>query len=170
MFTSDDCIIKMDEAFKIYIRRLSEGNQERIEETVSSEFLEISEQDLQFGNTVSIQGMASLVDETLVLNINATTEAMLPCAVCNMPTQVKISVRDFCYTEESRQISDGIFDYREMLRESILLEIPYTAECCDGNCPSRDEILKKYVSRSDSCFASLDFLSLPKPPEELDLG
>lgn len=138
----------MDDTFKIFVHRLRDGREERIEETLSPDFLDIDEADLVFKEPVNIEGTAAVTDDILVLILSIDTIAALPCAICNTDVKVKISIPHFCYTEKLSDIKGAVFDYQEALREGILLELPYTTECNGGDCPERAD-LAKYLTRNE---------------------
>lgn len=137
----------MCDEFKIFVLRLRDGQKEIIEENLSPEFLKIEEEDLAFNVPVSIKGEAELADTTLVIRLAVKTEATMPCSICNKKIQVKMSIPDFCHTVESAEIKSGVYNFKEVLRDAILIELPPRAECHDGACPER-KVLSKYFSRS----------------------
>ena len=136
----------MDDTFKIFILRLKEGEQEIIEETLAPTFLDIHEEELTFQAPIAVSGKASVADTTLILQLAIETEALMPCSICNQKIPVKIAIPDLCYNESLDEIKNGVFDYQEVLREAILLELPYTVECNGGACPERETLLK-YTSQ-----------------------
>lgn len=136
----------MDDVFKIYIHRLTEGRTEKIRETLDPTFMDISEADLVFDSPIEVSGEAEMASTTLVIRLNVDTEIAVPCSICNNLTRVKISVRDYCHTEDLSDIKGGIFEYQNVLREAILLEVPLTAEC-SGNCPEREKLAIFFSSR-----------------------
>lgn len=138
----------MDDTFKIFVYRLRDGQQEKITERLSPDFLEVSESSLSFISPVEIKGTATLADDVLVLELAVETEAVMPCAVCNQNTSVKISIPHFCYTESLSDIKGSVFNYKNALREGILLEVPFTAECNGGDCPERAD-LAQYLSQKE---------------------
>lgn len=135
----------MEETFKIYVRRLRDGQTEKIAENPPPDFIGINEKELAFKVPVVIQGEASVADDALVLRLHIETEATMPCAICNREVQVKISIRDLCHTEEIAGIKGAVFDYQEVVREAILLELPFTAECNRGDCPERATMAKYFA-------------------------
>lgn len=137
----------MGDEFKIFVHRLKDGQKETIEETLSPEFLDIHEKDLAFSVPVKIHGEAECVDQALMLRLHIKTEATMPCAICNENVQVKLEVPAFWHTEEFENIKGDVFNFKDILREAVLLELPPRAECNHGSCPQR-EILAKYFSRS----------------------
>lgn len=140
--------VKMDDTFRIFVHRLKDGHQEHIKENLEPEFLDIHEAALSFKTPVFLKGSAEVADEMLVLMLTVETEATMPCAICNKDVQVKISIPHFCYTERLSNIKGSVFDFREVLREEILLHLPFTVECNLGNCPERGA-LAKYFSKGD---------------------
>lgn len=138
----------MDDTFKIFVHRLRDGHSEKIEETLPPDFLEISEEALSFHSPVRISGSATLADETLVLRLSIETEAVLPCSICNRDVPYQISIPNFYFTIGLDEIKGAVFNYKEALREGILLELPYIAECNGGDCPERGN-LAKYFTRKE---------------------
>ena len=139
---------------KIYVDRLSDGQTEIIEETVSPELLEVKEKDLKFEKSIKLSGKAYLAEDHLIIQLKVSTEATMPCLICNESIQKKISVPSFYHTEEVANIKGHIYDYTQPMREAILLELPYSIECM-GNCPKRAE-LKSYLDNGDTRFPFAD--------------
>jgi len=137
----------MDDTFKIFVKRLREGHEEKIHESLAPDFLDIHEAELVFKAPVLIHGSATVADQSLVLLLSVETEAIMPCAVCNREVIVKISIPHLCHTEDLSEIKGGIFDYKETLREQILLELPYRAECNGGDCPERASLAKYFIKK-----------------------
>lgn len=131
-----------DDAFKIYVDQLTGGAEKSLEETLSPEFLDIQEKELAFMQPVHLSGIAYTTDSELVLNWSAETKATLPCSICNELIVVPIQVKSEYTCVPLKEIKTGIFDYRKLLREAILIEVPQFVECNGGNCPLRKEISK----------------------------
>lgn len=157
----------MEEAFKIYVDQLRGGQVEQIAETVNPKFLDIKEEDIRFDD-ISLQGEAYLAENDLIIRLNILTKVYIPCAICNAPVQVPMDLKNLYLTVEPDEFKSGVFYFAELLRESILLEMPHFAECNQGKCPQRKEI-KKYLSKPEDArepngtdhgyhpFADLDF-------------
>ncbi len=139
----------MNERFKIYIDRLKNGHVEKIAETFEPAFLDIHEPELAFRDEVVVEGKAYLANDNLVLHLNAATYGIMPCSVCNEGVKVELNVSDAYFTQSIDEIKSGIFDFSEILREAILLEVPQFAECCEGNCSQRKEISKYLKKHSE---------------------
>lgn len=146
-------IIPMDsDVFNIYIEQLRDGQVEKIDEVLDPGFLDVDEADLSLKSPVQLYGEAYLADHELVLHWNIRTEARVPCVMCNELVAVPLVIDNFYASEMVAEIKSGVFNYRELLRETILLEVPPFVECCSGSCPKRQE-LSHYIKVSSDRFA-----------------
>ncbi len=134
------------DAFKIYTEQLRDGRVETITETFASDFLDVNEEDLTFTKPVLVEGEVYLAGEDLILHFEIKTFANIPCLICNDKVLVEVYVPNFYHAEPLEQIKHAVFDFRELIREAILLETPSFAEC-NGMCSKRKEI-KKYLKES----------------------
>ncbi|MBM3207620.1 MAG: DUF177 domain-containing protein [Chlamydiae bacterium] len=132
---------------KIFIDRLKEGSIEKFSHEISPAVLSIEEENLSFPTPIKLQGEAYLAADHLIIKIQIHAKAKIPCSICNEPTEVDINIPNFYHTEPVEDISGSIFDYTEIVREDILLEIPQFCEC-NGKCPER-ETVKKYLKNSE---------------------
>lgn len=137
----------MDDTFKIFVHRLNDGQQEKIDETLSPDFLDIHEADLAFKSPVHIKGSAEAADDMLVLILEVETEAIIPCSICNKQVSTRISLTHFCHTERFSDIKGSVFNYKNLLREAILLEVPYSTEC-NGDCPERADLAQYFTKET----------------------
>lgn len=132
----------MKEVFSLYIDRLKKGKEEVIDLSLPPDFMEIHESDLLFSSPVKLQGNASFADETLFIHLSIQTKAIIPCAICNEPVEVVIEIPNFYHAESEEDIKGAIYNYKDILREQILLELPSHVECHDGSCPERQNMAK----------------------------
>ncbi len=135
----------MQESFKVWVDRLKEGQVQKIEGSFDSSFLDINETDLKFPKEVVVQGEAYLADQHLVLRFSASTQAALPCAVCNKILNVAFCIKNVYHTEALEDLRGALFDSSEPLREALLIEAPRYVECNEGCCPER-VLLASYLS------------------------
>lgn len=156
-----------DDRFKIFVEQLRDGSTEEINETFTPDFLEINERDLSFTHPVNVQGQVYLADDMLVFHLDVDTIATIPCAICNNPADVEIKIEGLYHAVPLDEIKGAVYDFREILRETILLEVPILAECGQGKCPQRKS-LEKYFKKESAPgseadeegykpFAGLDF-------------
>ncbi|MBS3905322.1 MAG: hypothetical protein KGZ39_08360 [Simkania sp.] len=126
----------------IFIDRFKEGQTLFIEETTAPDFLEIQEQELRFPFPIIVKGKTYLSDDHLIVQLQISTEIMIPCAICNELFSLPIRIENFTHVEPVAEIINHIFDYTQLLRETILLEVPTFAECHEGRCPERPKVAK----------------------------
>ncbi len=132
----------MTDQFLIYPDRLKGGHVEKIDMTLAPSFIDVEESDLSFKDSVRLKGSASRVDDSLVLQLDVETVAYIPCSICNHLVPVKILIPHFYLTEDLENTRDGVFNFKESLREEILLNVPRFAECDQGNCEERESVAK----------------------------
>lgn len=139
----------MDDQFKIYVEQLREGQERRIDESLDPSFMEIEEPALVFKNPIIVKGKTYLAEKELVIHWNIDAEAFIPCSICNDMTAIPIHLKNIYHTEPVDEIKGGIFNFKELLRTTILLETPAFVECHDGHCPQRKELEKFIKQASD---------------------
>lgn len=144
---------------KIYIDRLKDGRTEKIEEVMTPDFLDVHEAELTFSDPVSFSGDAYLTDDHLIIRLEIKTLAQIPCSICNHSVTVPIEIKDFYTAEPIKEITSACFDCSEILRESILLQVPAFAECDGGKCPERQNI-KNFLKQPEDKPELFPFKSL----------
>ncbi len=158
----------MDDEFKIYVEQLREGREKKIEEHLDPDFLDIHEPDLAFKEPVEVIGVAYLAEQELIIHWEVKTEAVISCAICNEPTSVPVHIHNFYYSEPLAAIKSGIYNFKNLLRETILLEVPAFTECHGGHCPKRQEYSKYLKEPSDPSDSSDDQDEGYQPFADLD--
>ena len=138
----------MDDRFKIYVEQLRDGHTEQLDEVFSPGFLDVHEENLLYKEEVFVQGEAYLADDDLILNVSIRTTAQLPCIICNGPVIVPVEIEGFYHAEPLANIKSGIFNYKEVLREDVILETPKFAEC-QGKCPQRKDMVKYFSKETE---------------------
>jgi uncharacterized metal-binding protein YceD (DUF177 family) len=112
-------------------------------------FLLIDEKELQFHAPVIVKGKTYLTNDHLILQLSATTEASMPCVICNDFFPFPITIDNFTHAEPIEEIEYHIFDFADLLREAILLQIPAFVECHEGSCPERASVACFLKSQRD---------------------
>ena len=128
------------DAFNIYIDRLRNGKNQEIDGIFPASFLEVEEESLRFEKPVIVVGEAYIAEDDLVIHLKVQAEASMPCSICNGMTPIEISLGNYYEAVPLSDVKGAIYDFRECLREEILLQIPHTVECRDGHCPERKEM------------------------------
>ena len=132
----------MSDIFKIYIDRLKNSNEEVFDDKVSPHFMNINETELKFPNPINLKGKAYIANTDLIVHLSTATTAKLPCKICNTMALYQIEIKNYIHNIPIENISNAIYDIREILREIILLEIPAYIECNKDNCEERKNIAK----------------------------
>ena len=138
---------------KIYVEQLKDGQKETFKGKISSDFLP-KEKDLFFEKEVSLSGEAYVAGDHLLIKLAAKAIAFIPCCICNEPTEVSLTLSDFYHAEPLEEIS-SVFDFSELLRTDLLLQLPKFVEC-QGNCPERKNI-KKYLKEETAQSSNVNF-------------
>lgn len=130
---------------KILIDRLRSGQPENIDQKLEGAFLGPDEEELKFSFPVSVKGEAYLTDDHLIIHLKVATKILMPCSICNKMINSDLEVDHFYQAVPVEEIPSAIFDYKELLREALLLELPRTVECNKGKCKDR-AIIAPYIS------------------------
>lgn len=136
----------IDQNFIINTDRLKKSQELKVklEFEVGSAFLCVQDQEIKFGDRVSVSGEVYIVDEELILHLNMEAAAILVCNICNGEAHTQIQINDVYHVVDLKEIKSPLFDFSSVIREEILLEIPRFVECNGGNCPDR-ELIKPYL-------------------------
>jgi len=132
--------------FKIYVERLRGARTEVLREELSPDFMDVDDGELVFHEAISVDAKAYIAEDELVLQLSAKTKAKLPCSICNEMAVSDIGVQDYYFVVEIKEIKLPYYDFKETLREAILLEVPSVAECNRGRCPER-KVLGKFLKK-----------------------
>jgi len=144
--------------FKIYIDRLEGDRTEKINITTDSAFLDINEKELCFNDSVAIRGQAEMQNDFLILRLQIETVYESICSVCNRLTKQKLILKNCNFCIPRSDIKQAAFDFQDLARQAILLEIPAFLECNEGNCKERknvEQFTKKPKGDTHFPFANL---------------
>ena len=137
----------MSEAFLIYIDRLKGGSEEEIDAHVAADYMELEDTELEFCGQIAFTGKAYMADDHLIIHLDVTAEAKMPCKLCNESKPVQVVLDGFYHTEPLENIREAIFDMKDVVRDAILLEIPSFYECDESMCEGRAEAQKFLKSK-----------------------
>src|SRR5579864_5558455 len=101
---------------KIYYHRLREGDREKIDLKLSPDFMDVHEKELSFADPVLIKGEAYVAEDHLVFHCNASTFATIPCAICNEPVKIPLTVTNFYHPESVEKLKSAYVDFAPLLR------------------------------------------------------
>ena len=145
--------------FKIYIDRLRHENEQEISLTVLPEFLEIAEKELLFDAPINISGKAGMAADFIILRLDITTSCQQVCAICNRLRARLIDLKNVSYNIPVEELRGAVFDYRDLVREAILINTPPFFECNNGHCSERPNIAK-YMKKPKEQEAIFPFRNL----------
>ncbi len=138
---------------------IRQGRTQKIVTTLPPSLMEINEPELQFQMPVTIKGAVYLSEDHLIIHFHASTEALLPCAICNQMSPWELKISDFHHIEPIASLKNSCFDLAPIVREALLLELPKSIECNRGCCPKRSEI-SPYISTKKATSTHLPFANL----------
>jgi len=116
------------------------GQTQKIDEMADPLLLAVEEKELSFPSEIDVKGEAYLTDDFLMIRLKVKTVARMPCAICNEMVTKELKVDNFTHAQPIDEIPSAVFDYSELLREALLLDLPQYVECNQGNCPERATI------------------------------
>lgn len=137
----------MDDQFKICLNRLRDGQTQEIDLELDPAFLEVNEPGLSFQAPVFVHGEAYFADAELIIHLSSKTKGIIPCSICSEPVVIPVESKGAYHTVPLNEIKGNEYDFRDLIRENLLLEVPSFAEC-KGKCPEREQ-LKKYFKQGD---------------------
>ena len=138
----------MDSSIKIFVDQLKQGKVEKIDRVLNSTLLDVSESDLSYGATLSVKGDAYIAEDELVLHLDLSAEAQIPCSICSEPVTVPVQIKGLYHVEPLSNVKHGIFEVADVVRENLLLETPTFVECSGGHCPQRQSMAKYFKKES----------------------
>ena len=136
------------ENLNIYIDRLSEGQEQELQESLDPIFMGIFEDELSFEDPIELEGKAYLTDDHLLIEMNVSTCAKMPCTICNELTSIPVIINHSYLTIPLQEIKGAIYNCADTIRESLLLELPSFAEC-EGTCKKR-EVIKTFLNKEQT--------------------
>ena len=145
----------MKKVLKIHLERLQEGKKEQFEESISPDVLQLSDDILTFTEPVSISGCAYASEDFLILQFNVHASVTLACSLCNEMMKLPINLHDVIEEISLDEIEGSVYDLAPLIREAILLEIPFYVQCGGDMCKNRKSV-EKYLRQSDAVHPEQD--------------
>lgn len=130
----------MKDTLKIFVERIRDGEPEEIQEELLPLFMDIHEEEMRFEHKVALEGTAYVTDDWLILRMHIQTKVQLTCSVCNNKFEFEINIQDFMHEEPLENIRDKVFDILPVVREHLLLAVPFYPQCGITTCLHRKEI------------------------------
>jgi uncharacterized metal-binding protein YceD (DUF177 family) len=143
----------VESPLRIFIDRLREQGKQDITCILGPDFVGVSEAQLEFVDPVAVSGEAYLADDYMVLHGRASTQARVPCNICNEWVTIPVEADEIYQAEPLSEAVKGVIDFGPTVRDALLLEVPQFVECGEGHCPQReviDHLLHKESDQSAS--------------------
>lgn len=149
----------MTDTFKIFLDRLTEGNEQDLDDVIPSDLIFANEHELKFGKDTTIKGKAYLASDHLVIDIYAKVEVKMPCIICSKWVPFVLEMEKQTHTIPIEDVKNKIYNYQDLIKESILLQIPQTIECA-SSCPERPSIAQFLVKEEKDLSKHFPFSGL----------
>ncbi len=134
----------------VYIERLREGKSQIIKEELEAASLELEDEELTCKGPISVLADAYLAGDWLVVNLSLNAQFVIPCSFCNEPFVLPIKLEGIMHEESLEAIRGDVFDILPLIRETLLLEVPYYPLCGNTTCLRRDQFEKYMKSKAES--------------------
>lgn len=141
-------ILANQDHFKIWLNLLRDGSTQSLELEMPASYMAVDDPALAFKAPVFAEGEAYVAGDELIMHLDAKTEAIIPCSICSEPVIIPLECNGFYHAVPLSEIKGNFYDFRDIVRENLLLEVPLTAEC-GGKCPERAN-LKQYFKQGES--------------------
>lgn len=135
--------------FTIYVERLAEGAVEHVNLSVPADFLEVNEADLSYQSPILLKGQAYIAENELVMCFDIQAVANMRCTLCSEAVEVPIDIKKVYFAEPLETMKSGLFSFKDLVRETILLETPRFVKCGGQICQREDQI-SKYLKTKES--------------------
>ena len=113
--------------------------------TIPSAFLGFSAQDeVQPQGEITAQGTCSLVDDYAVVRLDIRASFSVPCALCNERFDHHVVITSWTHQERVDQLRQMKWDLSDVIREEIVISLPFFPLCGGKECLHVEEI-RKYL-------------------------
>lgn len=136
-----------DNSHILYLDHLQPDEELTVSCTLDPIFLELSvEDEAQPLKPVVVEGVCSLVDGCVMLDLLVHAFFSVRCALCNETFEYEVRLDRFRHQEMMENIDQRKWDLRGLLREAIVIELPFFPLCGGNECLHKDEIRKYFAS------------------------
>lgn len=125
--------------FQILTERLKDGEEEELDEVLDPSFLDLAEKDeLKVSSSIKVRGKVYRAQEWIIVDATVWVPVTMRCSMCNEPFSREIVLKRWVH--EAEVPKNGTLDLGDILREDILLEVPFFALCNGDTCHNKAEI------------------------------
>ena len=140
--------------FSLNIHSLSENDPIQIDDKFDPSFLDLDEKEIKFKDPVEIKGKIYLASDDLIIDVSIKTYVTMPCSICNEQIKYLLVNKNYIHTQQLKTIKDAVYDYTEIIRQAVILELPTKVEC-NNNCPERENIAPYLKKKNNTIFSKL---------------
>src|SRR6185295_13577109 len=134
-------------ALPVDCNRLKSGDVEEIDVQLSAQAIDlVNEQELKIAEPIKVHLRAFVAEESLICSLEIEVLLELPCSLCREPFSFPLHILEYTHEEPLSQIKHGMFDAGPLVREAILLEIPFYPQCGGKECKNRASV-EKYLKK-----------------------
>lgn len=147
----------MKHELPVFIDRLRDGRMEKIKEELDPKRLDIIDEDIDCKGPVKVAADCYLAEDFLIISMHIEAELTLHCRVCNEPFTCPIVLEKIDQEIPLDEIDDAVFELLDVVREVLLVEVPYYPQCGGDHCKNRSQVEKYFVQehKRDNPFESL---------------
>lgn len=127
----------------LFLDQLLPDEEMSVSWTLDPDFLDFPPNDeVQPSRSAVVQGVCSLVDGVALLNLQVKAFFFVRCALCNESFEYEVCIDRLTYQELVENIKKKRWDVSGVVREAIVIEIPFFPQCGGKECLHREEIQK----------------------------
>jgi uncharacterized metal-binding protein YceD (DUF177 family) len=132
-----------------FYEQLKEGESSCFEHEIDSSFLDLeNDKELRPISSVFVKGKIWKMADWLFVEAYVKASFETTCSYCSDLFHLPIELQPWKHEVCIDDIKEAFLDLREPLREAILLEIPYFAQCDGTTCKNINEV-KKYLMKGE---------------------
>jgi len=137
------------DSFTVYIDRLADGSVESLDLALPADFLEVNDGDLSYQSPIQLKGQVYVAETDLVMCFDIKALANMRCTLCNEPVTVPIDLKKIYFAESLETMKSGLFSFKELVRETILIETPRFVKCGGKDCKQKNQFTKYLRTEED---------------------
>ncbi len=127
----------------IHIDRLRDGEEEELACVLDPVFLDLKDDpDLSCTKPIDVSGATYIAGDFLIVELSCEVEFSIRCAVCSEMFPYIVTLDHVRFEKPLEEIRGKVFDFQDLLREEILVQIPHFALCGGYSCKNRKQVEK----------------------------
>jgi hypothetical protein len=112
-----------------------------VDDSVDAQFLDLANDDeLQVTKPIVIKGRIYRTSEWLIIDASIRAVFNAACPLCNDSFELPVEIASWNHQQLISDVDGQTWDITEALRESILIEVPFFAQCGGSSCKNYKEV------------------------------